>query len=427
MADFSDAEDKHLVQIALKHELAGTQISWIRVAKGMKKWKNCKEKLRLRLKALKSRFGPHIVDFPRRYLEDTPRERKRPPHASLTANRQPRYPLTVKTGVVVSSRHPALDAISLPIEPSAAQIPVDEPDVSLDAPDQFNAVDSTLVDESQHATPVPTYEINQQCDDQGKTGTLLAEFNAMFDADEFERTEDDSSALSSLCVAANICGAYVDAECYQIVAKMFQSVQRTVVRCTSGHPELNMGEVSMVGVTALLSALDIQKEDVFLDVGAGIGNVLAQVALQSRARKVLGIEVREPAVVLSRRVITAAAVHHHKLWKIKTMIGDIRNLPDMIEHTCVQESTVLYSFNTVFDYTSRVALESLSCQLSNLRLVVVADKFCPRHERRKHCLNEYCTIWKMKEEVRVNVTYSSKPVTFSIYKRQNDLDYVNNK
>ncbi len=148
------------------------------------------------------------------------------------------------------------------------------------------------------------------------------------------------------------------------------------------------------------------------------GNVVAQVALQSHASKVVGVEVRERAVSLARRAIASAATQHPQLLKISMLSQDIRAPDTSIKHRSVQESTVLYCFNKVFDHTSRIALESLACQLDRLRLVVVADKFCPRHERRKRCLNEFCTKWTMYEEVQMSVTYSSKPVSFSMYKRK---------
>jgi len=388
MADFSDMEDKRLVQIALKHEIAGTQISWVAVAKQVKKWKNNKEKLRLRLKALKSRFGPRICDFPRRYVDGTLSRRKCIPNASVISNRYLQNPATVERSVVLSSRPPV------------------------------------------NATPSLSVETNQHNDDQfGQSSSILAHFNGLLDVDRHTppcaRTlsKPDAYTLSNLCIAANYVSGVADesvlveSECYNIVERMFQSIPRSEIRHKSSHPELNMGEVSMVGVTALLRALDIQKEDVFLDIGAGIGNVLAQVALQSCANKVLGIEVRERAALLAWRVIGESALRHLQFQKITMLMGDIRTL-ETSEQASLQGSTILYSFNTVFDHASRVALESLTCQLGSLRLVVVADKFCPRHERRQNCRNEFCTMWKMKESVQVSVTYSSKPVSFSIYERQ---------
>jgi Histone methylation protein DOT1 len=420
MADFSDAEDKHLVQIALKHEIAGTQISWVEAAKEFKKWKHNKEKLRLRLKALKTRFGPDICDFPQRLIIVTPRTRKGKVSAnsyrsSLQQSKVPRSPVVnhnpIQDAVPVEASTGVSLIVMSPFEsPSASADQSQHPTTPTKQPrtmlEEFNAiVDANSADQSQHPT-TPTKQ----------SRTMFEEFNAIVDTNSL-------SALSSLCVVASYVRGIIDEPvvqdsiCYKIVGEMFQSIQSADVRQQSGRPEQNMGEVSMVGVTALLCALDVGADDVFLDVGAGIGNVLAQVALQSRACKVIGIEVRETAVSMAMCMIGRAALQYSQLWRINMLAGDIR-APEVIKHRCVQESTVLYCFSTVFDHTSRLALESLACRLTRLRLVVVADKFCPRHQRRQNCRNEFCTLWTMKGEVQIDVTYSCNPVLFSIYKRK---------
>lgn len=395
MADFSDVEDKYLVRFALKHEIAGTQISWIELSTKMKRWKGNKEKLRLRLKALKTRFGPNICDLPRRYLEDTPRQ-----------------PMRVSNTIVTKKR---LAAFTLEANAPPRRKHGDSTDV-LAFDHSFGGMDSSILTSS--------VRLGDVASSSELPRTVLELFNASLDAVNSETSARDSScALSSLCFAANfVCGAVdelvvAELECYAIVEKMFQSIPRADVRHKSSNPEQHMGEVSMVGVSALLSALEIKKKDVFMDVGAGIGNVLAQVALQSRAHKVLGIEVRERAVQLAKHVIADTAIHHRQLSKITMLAGDIRTLETTLLKS-VESSTILYSFNTVFDHSTNMAIESLCCELSSLRLVALADKFCPRHERRPTCRNKFCTEWKLKEEVEVHVTYSSKPVSFYIYTRQ---------
>jgi H3 lysine-79-specific histone-lysine N-methyltransferase len=182
-------------------------------------------------------------------------------------------------------------------------------------------------------------------------------------------------------------------------------------------PEQYLGEVSMASVTALLKVLEIQQKDVFMDVGAGIGNIIAQVALQSLAHQVLGIEIRESAVLVAKQILADTAIRYPQLLKITMLDGDIR-ASETIAHDIVLSCTILYSFNKVFDHTSNMAIEALSCQLSRLRLVAVANKFCPRHDLRQTCRNQFCAKWKLREQVEVNVTYSSKPVLFCIYERQ---------
>ena len=404
MADFSDAEDKQLVQIALKHEMAGTRISWMEVAQQMKKWKNNKEKLRLRLKTLKDRFGPNICDFPERLLNETPRKRTRNRRASIV--KISTAVSTTDTSAVqvlrtpVTDHHPTQDAIAV----ETCSAPAD-------------ALYDRMSDQELAFTR--SNESQPERSSTGHTSNLLLLFNAILDGDSHRPTPSSTDATSRLCVAAAMLDEPVveESACYKIVENMFQSISRAAVRQESGRPEQNMGEVCMASVTSLLQALRLEVTDVFLDVGAGIGNVVAQVALQSRACRVVGIEMREGAVSLAKRAIASATPHYPQLLKISLLHGDIR-APDTIKHRSVQESTVLYCFSTVFDESSKVTLERLTCELNRLRLVVVADKFCPRHERRKKCVNEFCTMWAMHKEVQMSVTYNCKQVSFSIYKRK---------
>jgi hypothetical protein len=70
MSDFSDKEDKMLVQLAIQQELNGIKrISWIEISKKMRSKKR-PDQLRLRLACLKKRFGKELLKFPVRYHGD---------------------------------------------------------------------------------------------------------------------------------------------------------------------------------------------------------------------------------------------------------------------------------------------------------------------------------------------------------------------
>lgn len=69
MADFSDNEDRLLVQLAQQQEVQGkTRLSWALIAKQMPSTHKTPEQLRLRLVHLKKRFGNDLARFPRWYF-----------------------------------------------------------------------------------------------------------------------------------------------------------------------------------------------------------------------------------------------------------------------------------------------------------------------------------------------------------------------
>ena len=68
MADFSDKEDRMLIQLVHNHGVVkGKRISWSKIAAQMKT-KKTNEQLRLRVVCLKKRFGNILANFPRRYF-----------------------------------------------------------------------------------------------------------------------------------------------------------------------------------------------------------------------------------------------------------------------------------------------------------------------------------------------------------------------
>ncbi|POM72670.1 Histone methylation protein, partial [Phytophthora palmivora] len=78
----------------------------------------------------------------------------------------------------------------------------------------------------------------------------------------------------------------------QAVEILFASVGKADIRQKSGKRHLNAGEILPTGVTALIDAVgNFGVHDIFLDVGRDLGNVVAQVTLQTSASKCYGIEV----------------------------------------------------------------------------------------------------------------------------------------
>jgi hypothetical protein len=68
MSDFSDKEDRILIQLTHRHDVAkGKKIPWREIAMKMKT-KKTPEQLRLRVVCLKKRFGNILANFPRWYF-----------------------------------------------------------------------------------------------------------------------------------------------------------------------------------------------------------------------------------------------------------------------------------------------------------------------------------------------------------------------
>ncbi|GMF63105.1 unnamed protein product [Phytophthora fragariaefolia] len=92
------------------------------------------------------------------------------------------------------------------------------------------------------------------------------------------------------------------------VETIFYCVTRSAVIYPAASLSLNAGELLPSGVCSLIAAIGtlkmIDHQDMFLDVGCGIGNVLTQFALEVHVCMSIGIEARKELVEISTETIS---------------------------------------------------------------------------------------------------------------------------
>lgn len=74
MSDFTDREDRQLVQLALAYSRKSRNIIWGQLAQRMKSTRKSKEVLRQRLKTLKRTYGRNLESFPAWFFKDVATE-----------------------------------------------------------------------------------------------------------------------------------------------------------------------------------------------------------------------------------------------------------------------------------------------------------------------------------------------------------------
>ncbi|ETO84110.1 hypothetical protein F444_01951 [Phytophthora nicotianae P1976] len=78
------------------------------------------------------------------------------------------------------------------------------------------------------------------------------------------------------------------------VAAIIANVPMQLVMNDQNEPHRNAGELMPDGINSLLDEIgSIDEHDLFLDIGAGVGNVVAHVALRTRVLKAICIELCE--------------------------------------------------------------------------------------------------------------------------------------
>lgn len=226
------------------------------------------------------------------------------------------------------------------------------------------------------------------------------------DADLGQRREAEAAITRKAMSAADSSRA---------VSQVFAGITKSDVRQAAGRTEYNVGELSVDGVTSLIDRCQLQQEDIFFDVGSGIGNVVAQVALQTDVSQAIGIDIRGDVASLGAKVIKDAAPAFPRLLQAVNYTGDVVELAkDWSQVAC---TTVLYANNFVFTQEASLAVHNLCCMLPGLRLVVLGARACPRHSLR--CTSEFCLLWQEEAiALTVKTEYKHRPVSLHVYTRR---------
>lgn len=314
ITDFTDEEDRALVQSAKVFTDKGEKVHWKEVEKRMKYTKKPKYVLCERLKTLKKKYGKDLNCFPPRFTALT---RARP---------------------------------NLP----------------------------------------------RRCKPPAITDVILASKSLLLLASDTKHVREIAILDENEAIAA--------------VTEVFAAVTKATIRQCGKRVDLNAGELSVAGVAKLISCLGtIGLDDVFVDLGSGLGNVVAQVALQTSVGKCIGIEIREDVVATGKRLLKEHSRQLPHLQKVDIVVGDIRQC----DSKKISKATIVYSSNQLFAPDTLQVMEQLVCDLKNLRFVVLTAPFCYRH--RDGCRREFCMLWQLHKTIEVFTSWTSTPVSLYIY------------
>ena len=376
MSDFSDEHDKKLVQLVSKYESAGKRISWSEIAHTMRRSGKNAVQLRMRLKTLKNRLGKTVLSFPKWFFASV----KKPLGHGRTI-------LQLRT-----TKRNAVNPNNVVSDTNATYADNNNNGRTEPSQQAYNP-EQQLVR--------PQKRLKKRC----KPSILQTPANReplinLLEAFELAIARPSETPLS-VCVA-------------QAVAhRIFQTVTPGDVRQRGGRTEHNVGELSIQGVSILIRACGLSREDTFVDVGSGIGNVVAQVALESLARSVIGVEVRDEMAARGDSLIKEHLHTQPRLKRIQIYKHDVRDIH--AENEPWRDVTVLFCHNTLFEPHALLYLEQLCCELLALRLVVLQQPFCHRHSPR--CVKAFCTMFRQQQILVVPVTFKVSQSQLVVYER----------
>lgn len=136
---------------------------------------------------------------------------------------------------------------------------------------------------------------------------------------------------------------------------------------TGGSPIY--GEITIDGAHKLLQEINMQKDDVFYDVGSGFGKFVVQTYLETQAQKCVGIEMSK----------TRYAFACKALQKLQETAGDkTRTLAffnqNMLEAT-LEDATVIYISSTCFSSEFMQQMAEKCIKLKKVRSIFTLKRF----------------------------------------------------
>ncbi|TYZ65698.1 hypothetical protein PybrP1_006389 [[Pythium] brassicae (nom. inval.)] len=196
---------------------------------------------------------------------------------------------------------------------------------------------------------------------------------------------------------------------------IFGAVTPREIRHVAGDRHLNAGELVPLAVDAVIRTADVSAGDVFVDVGSGVGNVVAQVALQTRARKCIGVEIRRELCVRGQQLMRRCELRARLLPKVAIVCGDAVDVC-LATTRPMNESTVVYLNNILFQAATNVHLTAQLCALPRARVIAATAVFCARH--REPCRTAFCRVWELFTTERVPASWTAELVCVYFYRRR---------
>ncbi|ETP31187.1 hypothetical protein F442_19932 [Phytophthora nicotianae P10297] len=198
------------------------------------------------------------------------------------------------------------------------------------------------------------------------------------------------------------------------VVAIFADIPRAVVvQSTTNLPHRNAGELLPTGISTLLRELGgLDRSDSFLDIGSGVGNVVAQVALATSVNKVIGVEIRRDLYDLGMKMMAKSTRSRRLLERVQLVCQDIVDMhisttPPYADVTVVFWNNILFEPQVV-----EIVKEELSGMFL-LKKLVSSLNFCPRH--RDICRNQFCRAFNLEKVLNLPCSWKADLQQIFVY------------
>lgn len=141
-----------------------------------------------------------------------------------------------------------------------------------------------------------------------------------------------------------------------------------------------MGVLTYTGVTELLQSIPLTPEDVFCDIGSGIGNICMQVLGESPCRTAVGVEVIPSRHKKATAAFDVAQKKFPEKFATKSAHFYMKDLTKSAKDLNEEKVTVLFSHSWMFDDELMNAFCETVLQVDSLRHVVTSRPFPEKYK-----------------------------------------------
>eukprot|EP01117_Protostelium_nocturnum_P007735 TRINITY_DN2771_c1_g1_i10.p1 TRINITY_DN2771_c1_g1~~TRINITY_DN2771_c1_g1_i10.p1 ORF type:complete len:530 (+),score=194.11 TRINITY_DN2771_c1_g1_i10:194-1783(+) len=196
-----------------------------------------------------------------------------------------------------------------------------------------------------------------------------------------------------------------------------------------GFGSSTYGEILPVAIHNIISLLKIEEEDVFYDLGSGIGKAVIQVALQTKCKKSVGVELSETRYNLSLDAkqdafnrlntfepdeINLLTPRRHPTQKetIKEVMDSISFVNNDILEVNFMDATCIYWNNICFNAAASLKIVAKFNELPEGTRILSSRKLCGRHSAACLRKKEPCSYMCLTKKDLVFCTWAVSCTVF---------------
>ena len=203
---------------------------------------------------------------------------------------------------------------------------------------------------------------------------------------------------------------------HDAVASIVSSFAIQGLRDASQAEDYNIQDVTPMSVSTMIDVLgDITRDDVFVDIGSATGSIVAQIALETRVRRSIGVEVLDDIADISMRLLQSKSIKWRPLSKVSFQQADVR-CHDFFRDLDLSTPTILYASNELLPAEGNRTLEAWICEVKVMRYVILGLPFCAQHNA--YCENKFCGLYELVKVIDVFINFRLDIKNVFIYKRK---------